>query len=80
MVVRGGSRQTGRCGRRQQSTPKSPATTMIPDIAYELSAEQLIVVLNKKLSMEFPKLQPMMPTATLVAEVCTTIRRGTAKC
>ena len=51
------------------------ATTMVPDAALELSVEQLISALNKKLFMEYTRAQSAIsptsraPVATLTAEV-----------
>jgi len=48
---------------------------MVPDAALELSVEQLISALNKKLSMEYARVQSAIsptsrvPVATLTAEV-----------
>ena len=49
---------------------------MIPDIVFELSVEQLIGVLNKKLSMEFTRVQTSMPhvARALVAELAAEVR------
>ena len=55
---------------------QSTATMMVPDAALELSVEQLISALNKKLFMECTRVQREMPptsralVATLTAEVC----------
>jgi len=51
------------------------ATMMVPDTALELSVEQLISALNKKLFMEYARVQSAIsptsraPVATLTAEV-----------
>ena len=51
------------------------ATMMVPDAALELSIEQLISALNKKLFMEYAQVQSeisptsRVPVATLTAEV-----------
>lgn len=42
--------------------PTLAATIMIPDVVSELSAEQLITALNKKLSEEFTGVRLMTPT------------------
>jgi len=51
--------------------PSPSATTMTPDIVLELSVEQLISALNKKLTVEYTKAQPTTApgVATLAAEV-----------
>jgi len=54
---------------------------MIPGIVFELSIEQLISVLNKKLSMECTRLQSSMPhvSRALVAEFATEVRTSEQK-
>jgi len=52
------------------------STAMIPDIVFELSLEQLISVLNKKLSMECTRVQTSMPhvSRALVAGFAAEVR------
>jgi len=54
---------------------------MIPGIVFELSIEQLIGVLNKKLSMECTRLQSSMPhvSRALVAELAAEVRTSDQK-
>ena len=62
--------------------PRLSATVMTPDAVLELSVEQLIATLNKKLSTEFTRVQPTtLPVsralvATLAAEVRVTEPHG----
>lgn len=59
---------------------------MIPDSVFELSIEQLISVLNKKLYMECTRVQSSMPhvsralVAGLAAEVWTNEQEKTNEC
>jgi len=61
-------------------------TTMIPEAALELSVEQLISALNKKLFMEYARVHGEMPpmsralVATLSAEVRSQEPKGNIKC
>ena len=56
---------------------------IVPDVAHELSIEQLIEALNKKLFTEFTGIQPAMPpvprvlVAKLTAEVRSNELKGT---
>jgi len=59
---------------------------MIPDIVFELSIEQLISVLSKKLSMECKRVKSSMPhvsrnlVAALAAEVRTSEQKKINEC
>ena len=63
------------------------ATMIVPDAVLELSIEQLIGALNKKLFMECTRVQAEIPpilsqalVATLTAEVQSLILKGNLEC